>query len=195
MRPLSLVLALVLALFMPSCAPEETPAPAETPASTPAEPVAEETSEAMQENLPGFLGQTEIETPIPGYEGDQYWSDTDGVQPDVAGCHFPFSGMSEDGVCTEPLAPAGVFGEFCNPAEGDPMHQASFPVGALIESNPEADACHPHAGGLGHPDVYDCDAFCKGTHSESHTGTCVADVCGADAEIPSARCECTPAAT
>ncbi len=186
-------LSLVLALFMLSCAPEEpTSAPEEPPASAPAEPVAEETSEPTQEDLPGFLGRTEIETPIPGHDGDQYWTDTDGVHPDVAGCHFPFSGMTAEGACTGPLAPAGVFGEFCNPPEDDPMHQTGFPVGALIESNPEADVCHPHGNGLGHPDVYDCDAFCKGTFSESHTGACVADVCNADGEIPSARCECTP---
>lgn len=142
-------------------------------------------------SLPGFLGRTEIETPIPGYGGDQYWTDSDGVDPAVAGCHFPFSGMTAAGACTGPLAPAGVFGEFCNPAEGDPMHQAGFPVGALIESNPAAGVCHPHANGLGHPDVYDCDAYCKGTHTGSHTGTCVADVCTADSAIPSARCACT----
>ncbi len=191
MRQLSLVLALTLL----SCAPEEAPAPAEPPASAPAEPVAEAASEPMQEELPGYLGKTEIETPIPGHDGDQYWTDSDGVRPAVAGCHFPFSGMTAEGSCTGPLEPAGVFGEFCNPAEDDPMHQAGFPVGALIESNPAADVCHQHKDGLGHPDVYDCDAFCKGTHSESHTGTCVAvaDVCNVDdREIPSAHCECTP---
>lgn len=142
-------------------------------------------------SLPGFLGKTEIETPIPGYEGDQYWSDSDGVDPAVAGCHFPFTGRTPAGACSGPLKPAGVFGEFCNPAEGDPMHQADFPVGALIESNPGAGVCHPHENGLGHPDVYDCDAFCKGTQTGSHTGKCVAAVCNSDSAIASARCECT----
>ncbi len=192
MRQLSLVLALIFV----SCAPEAPPAsaPAEAPAPEPADAVAEEASEPMQEDLPGLLGTTEIVTAIPGHDGDQYWTDSDGVLPELAGCHFPFSGMDADGDCTGPLAPAGVFGEFCNPAEGEPMHQAGFPVGALIESNPEADACHPHKDGLGHPYVYDCDAYCKGTYTESHTGTCVADVCNSDGEIASARCECTPGA-
>jgi hypothetical protein len=72
------------------------------------------------------------------------------------------------------------------------MHQAGFPVGALIESNPGAGVCHPHKNGLGHPDVYDCDAFCKGTQTENHTGACVADVCNTDDATASARCECTP---
>ena len=136
--------------------------------------------------LPGFLGRTEIMTPIPEYEGDQFWTDSDGVDPAVAGCHFPFS----DGKCTASLA-RGVFGEFCNPPEGSDGHQAGFPEGALIESNPAADVCHQHKNGLGHPDVYDCDAYCKGTHTQQYTGVCVPDVCNTDATIPSARCACT----
>lgn len=182
-----LIVALLVATACQAPPPEtntEADVPPADTSTTAAEP-------AVVESLPGFLGQTEIETPIPGYEGEQYWTDSDGVDPAVAGCHFPFSGMSDAGECTGSLAPAGVFGEFCNPPEGDPMHQPGFPVGALIESNPAAGVCHPHKDGLGHPDVYDCDAFCKGTESERHTGTCVADVCTADAAIPSARCECT----
>ncbi len=147
-------------------------------------------AENAEQELPGLLGNTEIQTPIPGHEGDQFWTDSDGVDPAVAGCHYPFAGM-DDGTCIEPLAPAGVFGEFCNPAEGEDSHQAGFPAGALIESNPDKDVCHPHKGGLGHPYVFDCDAYCKGTAGEDHTGTCVADGCNADEEIASARCECT----
>ncbi len=71
------------------------------------------------------------------------------------------------------------------------MHQANFPVGALIESNPEKDVCHPHDNELGHPYVFDCDAFCKGTHGEDHRGQCVAHPCNSDSTIPSARCQCT----
>jgi hypothetical protein len=149
------------------------------------------------EVLPGWLGRTEIEPEVLDtfgnpYTGDQYWTDTDGIAPATAGCHYPFQ-ESIAGVCSNALNAASRIGEYCNPAAGDPGHAEGFPAGALVETNPGANVCHEHADGLGHPDVYDCDAFCKGVGSPSHTGACVVAPCEDDAAIPSAKCVCTPA--
>lgn len=148
--------------------------------------------------LPGWLGRTEIEPEVLDplgnpYTGDQYWTDTDGIAPATAGCHYPFQDRSIAGVCSSPLNAASRIGEYCNPAAGDAGHAEGFAAGALVETNPGANVCHAHADGLGHPDVYDCDAFCKGVGSPSHTGACVVAPCEADAAIPSAKCVCTPA--
>jgi hypothetical protein len=106
---------------------------------------------------PGWLGRIEIDT-LPGHI-EQYWTDSDGVRPEAAGCHTAFANKNIDGVCLTPIVdPDSVFGEFCLPAAQD-----GFPAGSLVESNPAAGVCHPHKNQKGHPDVYDCDAFCKGT--------------------------------
>ncbi len=146
---------------------------------------------------PGWLGRTEIHPEVlddrgDPYLGDQYWTDTDGVDPATPGCHYPFESRSIAGVCSDPLNAASKFGEFCNPAVGQPNHADGFAEGTLIESNPAAGVCHPHKDGLGHPDVYDCDAYCKGIGSPAHTGVCVAAPCADDVAIESAHCECTP---
>jgi len=145
----------------------------------------------------GWLGRTEIEPAVLDglgfpYLGDQYWTDTDGVAPATPGCHYPFEHRSIAGVCSDPLNAASKIGEACNPGVGQPNHATGFPVGALIETNPGPGVCHPHKDGLGHPDVYDCDAYCKGTQSPLHTGACVAAPCADDNAIASAKCECTP---
>ena len=67
-----------------------------------------------------------------------YWTDTDGVNPGVAGCHI---GVTQDG------KPNGrFFGEACQNAQ------------ILIESNPGAGVVHSHTNDLGHPDTFDCKA-------------------------------------
>lgn len=69
-----------------------------------------------------------------------WWKDTDGVDPAVAGCHI---GTDEAG------KPNGrMFGEAC------------LPNGVLVESNPGAGVVHKHANDAGHPDQFDCNAYC-----------------------------------
>lgn len=145
--------------------------------------------------FPGFLGRVEVPTPVPGHDGDQYWTDTDGVAPEVPGCHIAYAGQRVSGMCSDSLEPAGVFGELCIPPGG----LGGFPEGALIESNPGKDVCHAHRDNFGHPDVYDCGEYCKGTYPDRPIGKCVtvADQCegldgdGKPALLSSAKCECT----
>ncbi len=74
-----------------------------------------------------------------------YWKDTDGVDPGTAGCHI---GTDEKG------KPNGrMFGEACL---SDVL---------LVESNPGADVIHAHKDDTGHPDKFDCNAWCKGQGS------------------------------
>jgi hypothetical protein len=72
-----------------------------------------------------------------------WWKDTDGVDPGTAGCHL---GTDSDG------NPNGrMFGEAC------------LPDGLLVESNPRFDLVHKHTNDIGHPDTFDCNAWCIGT--------------------------------
>ena len=49
--------------------------------------------------------------------------------------------------------------------------EACLPDGMLVETNPEADKLHSHKNDIGHPDKFDCNAWCVGTgHSK---GACV----------------------
>jgi hypothetical protein len=69
-----------------------------------------------------------------------WWKDTDGISPGVAGCHL---GTNEQG------EPNGrMFGEAC------------LDNGLLVESNPGADIVHAHGNDTGHPDTFDCNAWC-----------------------------------
>ncbi|UZE94624.1 hypothetical protein [Alkalimarinus alittae] len=71
-----------------------------------------------------------------------WWKDTDGVSPGVAGCHV---GTNEQGV------PNGrMFGEAC------------LDDGMLVESNPGKGVIHRHKSDIGHPDKFDCNAWCVG---------------------------------
>ncbi|MGS0691520.1 hypothetical protein [Shewanella sp. 30m-9] len=95
-----------------------------------------------------------------------WWKDTDGVAPDVAGCH-----VATD---IEGNLNGRTFGEAC------------LENGLLVESNPGKDVLHRHTDDTGHPDVFDCNAWCVGTGNTS--GMCTvaqADPCGA-----SAVCQC-----
>ena len=96
-----------------------------------------------------------------------WWKDTDGIAPGVAGCHI---GTNEKGE-----ANGRVFGEAC------------LENGLLVESNPGADKVHSHANDIGHPDTFDCNAWCIG--NDKSQGQCVAVSGPAPCET-SARCEC-----
>ena len=78
-----------------------------------------------------------------GQGTDTYWSDTDGVSPGEAGCHFEYT----DANC-QTLATGREFGELCLDAD------------RLVESNPGADECHPHGADRGKPDVVSCSVWC-----------------------------------
>jgi len=69
-----------------------------------------------------------------------WWKDSDGIGPGVAGCHI---GTDDKG------QPNGrMFGEAC------------LPNGLLVESNPGAGELHSHSNDTGHPDTFDCNAWC-----------------------------------
>jgi hypothetical protein len=128
------------------------------PGSTPSDTV---------QDIPGARGKIEFK-PVDWMPGQtSWWKDSDGVAPGVAGCHI---GTDDKGV------PNGrKFGEAC------------LANGLLVESNPGKDELHSHNNDLGHPDTFDCAAWCKGTTGEE-TGVCV------KASAPpcesSARCVC-----
>jgi hypothetical protein len=120
-----------------------------------------------------------------GTGADSFWIDTDGVDPEVAGCHIEFS----DDDCTSVAVSARNFGEFCQED------------GTLVESNPMADVCHTHDDDIGHPYVVDCVGWCTDTLTlpngerrgiAAATGTCevVLDVPCDLGVIESARCVC-----
>ena len=96
-----------------------------------------------------------------------WWKDSDGVDPGQAGCHI---GTSKNG------EPNGrMFGEGC------------LDNGLLVESNPGREELHSHSNDVGHPDTFDCKAWCGG---EGYSGgSCVA--ASAPPCEQSARCECT----
>jgi hypothetical protein len=95
-----------------------------------------------------------------------WWKDSDGVDPGTAGCHI--------GTDSEGRSNGRMFGEAC------------LPNGHLVESNPGADELHSHKNDVGHPDTFDCNAWCEGEGSSS--GMCkvaVAPPCE-----QSAMCSC-----
>ncbi len=95
-----------------------------------------------------------------------WWKDSDGIDPGVAGCHI---GTDEKG------EPNGrMFGEAC------------LPDGLLVESNPGSDELHSHTDDIGHPDTFDCNAWCVGNGKKS--GMC--EVAAAPPCEQSARCVC-----
>lgn len=99
-------------------------------------------------------------------QGKTWWKDSDGVAPGVAGCHV---GTDEQGV------PNGrMFGEAC------------LPSGLLVESNPGAEVVHGHADDTGHPDTFDCNAWCVGEGQKS--GMCT--IAAAPPCEQSAMCVC-----
>jgi hypothetical protein len=84
----------------------------------------------------------------------------------VPGCHI---GTDEKG------EPNGrMFGEAC------------LPDGMLVESNPGAGELHSHKNDVGHPDMFDCNAWCVGKGATK--GACV--VAAAPPCEQSAMCKC-----
>lgn len=100
-------------------------------------------------------------------EGEiSWWKDSDGVDPGTAGCHI--------GTDSEGKPNGRMFGEGC------------LPDGLLVESNPGADELHKHSNDVGHPDKFDCNAWCIGKGASK-------GVCAAAAAPPcaaSAMCAC-----
>ena len=121
--------------------------------------------------LPGAEGRFAFK-PADWIEGKTtYWFDTDGVAPEVAGCH-----VSSD----ETGTPNGrFFGEAC------------LPNGLLVESNPGPNEVHAHSNDTGSPDTFDCNDYCMGEYGKA--GQCQA-VESPEAPAPceaSARCACS----
>ena len=118
------------------------------------------------EGMPGAMGTFEYK-PNDWIKGQTtWWKDSDGVKPDVAGCHI---GTDEKGV------PNGrMFGEAC------------LPDGLLVESNPDTDVLHSHKNDIGHPDTFDCNSWCAETGFTK--GDCV--VAAAPPCEQSAMCKC-----
>jgi len=131
-------------------------------------PAAEHEPSKAAKGMPGAKGTIEYKPTDWAGNVTTYWKDTDGVNPGVAGCHV---GVTQDG------KPNGrFFGEACQSAA------------ILIESNPGAGVVHSHANDLGHPDTFDCKAWCVGV-KKAKGGVCKP----ASAPSPctaSARCEC-----
>ena len=95
-----------------------------------------------------------------------WWKDSDGVDPGTAGCHI---GVDSDG-----LPNGRMFGEAC------------LADGLLVESNPGIVELHSHNEDIGHPDKFDCNAWCIGEGSTN--GRC--EVAAAPPCANSARCVC-----
>jgi len=118
--------------------------------------------------MPGALGTIEFKPSDWKGNVTTYWKDTDGVSPGVAGCHI---GVTKAG------KPDGrFFGEACTSK------------GILVESNPGAGVIHAHKDDLGHPDTFDCKAWCIGA-KKAKGGVCMA-VSGPPPCATSAKCEC-----
>ncbi|MGM0556832.1 MAG: hypothetical protein ACQEVA_10685 [Myxococcota bacterium] len=102
-----------------------------------------------------------------------YWSDTDGVDPGTAGCHYEY----KTDACEEQVTDR-TFGEFC--LDDD----------RLVESNPGKDECHQHGVDQGKPDVVSCSEWCESEGNS--TGRCEGGVQaeGSGGSCESARCVC-----
>jgi len=117
-------------------------------------------------DMPGAEGTFEFKPADWQGGATTWWMDSDGVDPGTPGCHI---GTDDKGT------PNGrMFGEAC------------MADGKLVESNPGANQLHSHKNDIGHPDKFDCNAWCVGKGATK--GSCVA------AEAPpceqSAMCKC-----
>ena len=118
------------------------------------------------EGMPGAKG-TFVFKPADWIQGSTtWWKDSDGVDPEVAGCHI--------GTDSEGNPNGRMFGEAC------------LPDGLLVESNPGPGEVHKHSDDIGHPDKFDCNAWCIGKGSSK--GVCA--VAAAPPCEQSARCVC-----
>jgi hypothetical protein len=99
-----------------------------------------------------------------------WWKDTDGISPSAAGCHIGYKDDKGGG------RNGRTFGEACNKA------------GLLVESNPGAGQLHSHKDDIGHPDTFDCKAWCSGLGFTK--GVCK-PVTGPPPCAKSAKCACS----
>lgn len=129
--------------------------------------------------------------PYDGGSGqNSWWADTDGVDPESAGCHVEYTAAG----CATEVNPGRNFGEKC--MSGD----------VLVETNPGPGECHQHAADIGHPYTVPCDAWCKNNYIIQTPGNPtrrgVAAVsgrcqtigylpCGSYTVVDSARCLCS----
>ncbi|MDJ0785997.1 MAG: hypothetical protein QNK05_04275 [Myxococcota bacterium] len=155
-RPRALLVSSVLLALVLGCygGGDETPAesPTESPtesgqADAPAKSDKDGAPSSVAAAMPGATGTFAFQ-PVDWQEGETtFWLDSEGVSPGEPGCHI---GADENGT------PNGrMFGEAC------------LPDGRLVESNPGKDELHSHGNDTGHPDTFDCDAWCKGQGSTS----------------------------
>jgi hypothetical protein len=116
---------------------------------------------------------------------DTFWIDTDGVSPEIPGCHVEYA----DSDCTTVATAGRNFGEYC------------MDTRTLVESNPGAHVCHTHEKDVGHRYVVDCVAWCTNKYAMpngqrrgvvSSTGVCmvVPDVACNPGLVQSAQCLC-----
>lgn len=108
---------------------------------------------------------------------DTWWEDTDGIRPDIAGCHLELS--SEHG---EPKPKGRRFGEFCRDENGKKL---------LVETNPAADVGHSHTKDIGHPDKFDCKMWCEGKGYARGVCEVVASDDRRCEGLKSAKCACS----
>ncbi|MFT5136196.1 MAG: hypothetical protein ACI8XV_001225 [Arenicella sp.] len=119
-------------------------------------------------DMPGAVGT------FPLYPPTSYWIDTDGVAPGVAGCHY---GTDADGTTSNGRA----FAEGCRED------------GLLIESNPGKGEVHAHSKDTGHPDLFNCNDWCKGNDSsggQCKTVAAPAPCTDVDPDMTSGMCVC-----
>jgi hypothetical protein len=111
------------------------------------------------QSMAGAMGRFDYQ-PADWQQGETtWWEDTDGVAPDTPGCHI---GTDGDGIPNGRMFP-----------------EACLPDGLLVESNPGAGVLHSHPDDTGHPDKFDCNAWCIARGASS--GACV--------EAPALQCE------
>lgn len=136
--------------------------------ATMASSVANATGEPSEgaKGIPGAKGTFEFK-PEDFMEGKEtWWKDSDGIDPGKAGCHIGTDSKGE---------PNGrLFGEACSPE------------GLLVETNPGPNELHSHKGDIGHPDYFDCNAWCIGQGASK--GSC--EVVVAPPCQQSAMCAC-----
>jgi len=121
---------------------------------------------------------------------NSFWKDTDGIEPESAGCHVEYAAAG----CAVAASPGRNFGEKC--LTGD----------VLVETNPGRGECHLHPGDIGHPYTVPCNAWCKNLYvitlpngspkrrgTASAGGRCetIADHKCGDGAVTSARCLCS----
>jgi hypothetical protein len=89
--------------------------------------------------------------PYDGGSGmESWWKDTDGIDPELAGCHIEYTAR----LCGVESNPGRHFGELCKNNQ------------VIVETNPDpAMRCHNHPGDIGHPYVVNCNDWCKNTYA------------------------------